>query len=81
MARPATSDPAVSGKSVGSADTRWFATMDAVASNQNVDSAVSTRPLSGIRSSSTTSKTEMRSDATTSIRSWSTSYSSRTLPV
>ena len=65
--------PAVSGKSVGSDDTRWFGTRSAVCSNQNVDSAVRTRPLSGISSGSTTSNTEMRSDATMSMRSWSTS--------
>ena len=60
---------AVSGKSVGSLETRWFGHADAVRSNQNVDSAVSARPLSGISSPSTTSNTEMRSEATTSMRS------------
>ena len=73
IARPATSDPAVSGKSVGSEEIRWLGARPAVSSNQNVDSAVSARPLSGTRSSSTTSNTEMRSDATISMRSWSTS--------
>ena len=69
IARPATSGPAVSGKSVGSLEIRWFGHTDAVRSNQNVDSAVSARPLSGISSPSTTSNTEMRSEATTSMRS------------
>ena len=73
IARPAISGPAVSGRSVGSADTTWLGQMWAVCANQNVDSPVSTRPLSGISSGSTTSNTEMRSDATMSIRSWETS--------
>src|ERR687891_2385376 len=81
IARPATSDPAVSGKSVGSDEMRWLGARSAVCSNQNVDNAVRTRPLSGTRSSSTTSNTEMRSDATIRMRSWSTSYRSRILPV
>ena len=73
MARPATSDPAVSGKSVGSEEIRWLGARSAVDSNQNVEIAVSARPLSGTRSPRTTSNTEIRSDATINMRSWSTS--------
>jgi hypothetical protein len=73
IARPAISGPAVSGRSVGSDDTTWFGHRCAVCSNQNVDRPVSTRPLSGISSGSTTSNTEIRSDATMSMRSWATS--------
>jgi hypothetical protein len=73
IARPDTSAPAVSGKSVGSDEMRWLGTRSAVRSNQKVDRPVSTRPLSGMRSSSTTSNTEIRSDATMSMRSCPTS--------
>jgi hypothetical protein len=44
----------------------------AVSSNQKADSAVRARPLSGMSSARTTSNTEIRSDATMSIRSSST---------
>jgi hypothetical protein len=43
--------------------------MCAVRANQNADSPVSTRPLSGIGVGSTTSNVEMRSEATSSSRS------------
>jgi hypothetical protein len=79
IARPATA-PAVSGKSVGSHEIAWFGTMPAVRSNHHHDNAVSTRPLSGMSSGSTTSYTDTRSDATISNRSWPASYNSRTLP-
>ena len=52
---------------------RGWRTMSAVCSNQNCDTPVSTRPLSGISSGSTTSNTETRSLATISKRSWPTS--------
>src|SRR3954451_11484473 len=61
--------------------TRWFGTIELVRANQNADRPVSTRPLSGISVGSTTSKTEMRSLATSSSRSSSSAYSSRTLPL
>jgi len=43
--------------------------------------AVRTRPLPGTGSAITTSKAEMRSEATINSRSFSTAYTSRTLPV
>ncbi len=49
-----------------SADTRWCGTRSASRSNHQTDSAVSTRPLSGIGVGSTTSYAETRSLATTS---------------
>src|SRR5215475_8629672 len=52
-----------------------------VRANQNAESPVSTRPLSGISVGRTTSKVEMRSLATSSRRSSSSSYSSRTFPL
>src|SRR5437763_16639692 len=55
--------------------------MELVRANQNADSPVSTRPLSGISVGSTTSKVEIRSLATSSRRSASSSNSSRTLPL
>ena len=48
--------------------------------NQKRDRPVSTRPLSGTGVGSTTSNAEMRSDATSSSRSSSSAYRSRTLP-
>src|ERR1700730_13235258 len=54
--------------------------MPTVWSNQYCDTPVSTRPLSGISSGSTTSNTDTRSLATMSSRSCPTSYTSRTLP-
>src|SRR5438034_8709380 len=60
---------------------RWFGTIELVRANQNADSPVSTRPLSGISVGSTTSKVEMRSLATSSSRSASSSNSSRTFPL
>src|SRR3954452_3298446 len=55
--------------------------MSCVRANQNADRPVSTRPLSGISVGKTTSKVEIRSLATSSSRSSSTSYSSRTFPL
>ena len=52
----------------------------AVRANQKRDSPVSTRPLSGMGVGSTTSNAESRSDATSSSRSASRAYRSRTLP-
>src|SRR6476646_4352430 len=60
---------------------RWFGTIEPVRKNQKADSPVSTRPLSGISVGRTTSKVEMRSLATSSRRSSSRAYSSRTLPL
>src|SRR5206468_7569907 len=60
---------------------RWFGTSPAVRANQNAERPVSTRPLSGISVGRTTSKVEMRSLATSSSRSSSSAYSSRTLPL
>src|SRR3954469_14082112 len=55
--------------------------MSCVRANQNADSPVRTRPLSGISVGSTTSKVEMRSLATSSRRSSSSAKISRTLPL
>src|SRR4051812_38251793 len=55
--------------------------MSCVRANQNADSPVRTRPLSGISVGRTTSKVEMRSLATSSRRSSSSAYSSRTFPL
>src|ERR1043165_9754662 len=60
---------------------RWFGTIAPLRANQTADSPVSTRPLSGISVGRTTSKVEMRSLATSSSRSSSRAYSSRTLPL
>src|SRR5919202_2358294 len=60
---------------------RWFGTIERVRTNQKADSPVSTRPLSGISVGRTTSNVEMRSLATSSSRSSSSAYSSRTFPV
>src|SRR3954447_20696441 len=60
---------------------RWFGKISAVRANQTPDSPVSTRPLSGISVGSTTSNVEMRSLATSSRRSASSAYNSRTLPL
>ena len=57
----------------------WLRTSPRVRSNQNRESPVRTRPLSGMGVGSTTSNAEMRSDATSSSRS-PKPYSSRTLP-
>jgi hypothetical protein len=58
---------------------RWLGTISSVRSNQNFESPVSTRPLSGIGVGRTTSKAEMRSEATISRRS-PNPYISRTFP-
>src|SRR5690242_15186821 len=55
--------------------------MSRVRANQKPERPVSTRPLSGISVGRTTSKVEMRSLATSSRRSSSSSYSSRTFPL
>src|SRR4051812_4302535 len=55
--------------------------MCSVRANQKPERPVSTRPLSGISVGSTTSNVEMRSEATSSRRSSSSAYSSRTLPL
>src|ERR1700756_1838650 len=52
-----------------------------VRANQNPDSPVSTRPLWGISVGSRASKVEIRSLATSSSRSASSSNSSRTFPL
>src|SRR5207253_7018825 len=62
-------------------ESRWFGTIAAVCANQYAERPVSTRPLSGISVGSTTSKVEIRSLATSSSRSSSRAYSSRTLPL
>src|SRR6476660_7203818 len=54
--------------------------MSAVLSNQNRDSPVRTRPLSGISVGRTTSNADSRSDATSRSRSVPTAYRSRTFP-
>src|SRR4051812_20309003 len=60
---------------------RWLGTRSDVRVNQKPESPVSTRPLSGISVGRTTSKVEMRSLATSSNRSESSSKISRTLPL
>src|ERR687892_38656 len=60
---------------------KWFGTIARVRANQKPDRPVSTRPLSGISVGSTTSKVEIRSLATSSRRSSSSSKISRTLPL
>src|SRR5215212_11071867 len=74
IARPRTSSgtPSVT-------DSMWFGTSSSVSSNQNVESPVSTAPLSGIGVGWTTSYVEIRSEATIRIRS-RRSYISRTFP-
>ena len=56
-ARPATSSGTRS-------SIRWLGTIEPVVSNQKIDIWVSTLPFSGIGSGRTTSKAEIRSDAT-----------------
>src|SRR5258706_14800047 len=58
----------------------WFGTIPCRSVNQKPERPVSTRPLSGTSVGRTTSKVEMRSLATSSRRSWSRAYRSRTLP-
>src|SRR5918999_2623373 len=60
---------------------RWLGTISRVRANQNAERPVSTRPLSGISVGSTTSKVEIRSLATRTRRSSSSSKISRTLPL
>src|SRR5215210_3202058 len=60
---------------------KWFGTSSRVRANQNAATPVSTRPLSGISVGKTTSKVEIRSLATSSSRSSSSAYSSRTFPL
>src|SRR5947209_3246978 len=62
-------------------ESRWFGQIARVRANQKPDNPVSTRPLSRISVGRTTSKVEMRSLATSSRRSSSSAYSSRTLPL
>ena len=69
-----------SGRVAGSVPSRWSGTRPPVSPNQKRDRPVSTRPLSGIGVGSTTSNAEMRSEATSSSRSSSSAYRSRTLP-
>ena len=73
--RPATPSMsrASAGKSAGSTLTRWLGATSAIWSSQNAVMAVSTRPLSGTGSGITTSKAEMRSEAT--ISRWRSSTS------
>src|SRR5438093_2695755 len=59
----------------------WLGTISRSSVNQKPERPVSTRPLSGISVGRTTSKVEMRSLATSSRRSSSSAYSSRTLPL
>src|SRR5439155_11693806 len=81
IARPARSSVvrAAGGNSSCSIVIRWLGASSAVRSNQNTDSAVSTRPLSGMGVGMMTSKALIRSDATISIVSPKL-YISRTLP-
>src|SRR5918911_5585614 len=65
----------------GRSASRWLGTISRVRANQNPERPVSTRPLSGISVGRTTSKVEIRSLATSSRRSASSSNSSRTLPL
>ena len=69
IARPSASGRAAAGKSAGSTLTTWFGRRSATRSKQNDEIAVRTRPLSGIASGSTTSKTDTRSEATRRMRS------------
>src|SRR5262245_17900123 len=62
-------------------ESTWFETISRVRANQNAESPVSTRPLSGISVGSTTSNVEIRSLATSSSRAGSSSKISRTLPL
>src|SRR4029450_6212029 len=55
--------------------------MERVRANQNAERAVRTRPFAGMSVGSTTSKVEIRSEATSSSRSSSSAYSSRTFPL
>ncbi len=52
----------------GSVSSKWLGIIDAVSANQNREIAVSTRPLSGTKVGSTTSKALIRSDATSTTR-------------
>src|SRR5829696_2112848 len=60
---------------------RWFGTISRVRANQKAERPVRTFPLSGIAVGRTTSNVEIRSLATSSRRSASSSYSSRTFPL
>ncbi len=81
MTRPRSSGSCDSpGMSSTRSETRWFGTIEAVCENQNAESPVSTRPLSGIGVGSTTSNAEIRSEATSASSPSPASYSSRTLP-
>src|SRR5215216_4289560 len=60
---------------------RWFGTISRVRANQKAERPVRTLPLSGISVGRTTSNVEMRSLATSSRRSSSRAYSSRTFPL
>src|SRR5256886_10981488 len=62
-------------------ESMWFGTIACSSVNQKPERPVSTRPLSGISVGRTTSKVEMRSLATSSRSSSSSSKISRTLPL
>src|SRR5437764_11524656 len=81
IARPTRSSVvrAAGGNSSCSIVIRWLGASSAVRSNQNTDSAVSIRPLSGMGVGMITSKALIRSDATISSVSPKL-YFSRTLP-
>src|SRR5262249_58183946 len=64
----------------GGTRTSWWATRPRVGTNQNRDTPVRTRPLSGISVGRTTSKALRRSEATIRRRSSETAYRSRTFP-
>src|SRR5438034_4760217 len=66
--------------SVAEVPRRWFGIKCSVSANQNRDSPVRTRPLSGIGVGRITSNALIRSEATITSRSGSTRYRSRTLP-
>src|SRR3954453_10100905 len=59
----------------------WLGTIASSSANQNPERPVRTRPLSGISVGRMTSNVEIRSLATSSRRSSSSAYSSRTLPL
>jgi hypothetical protein len=71
--RPSASGRAAAGRSSGRTLMQWCGTRSATRSKKNAERAVRIRPLSGIASGNTTSNTEMRSVATMSRRSASTS--------
>src|SRR4051794_10955773 len=79
MARPAT-DAGTSEAEIRWDDAPNLSSTGASCSNHHTDSAVSTRPLSGIGVGSTWSYAEMRSLATTSSSPSGPAYMSRTLP-